>query len=287
MPVIGDGFGVDGLPQHLHPALVFLPGNLGLPLEGGVGLGDKVRGGNRDTDATLLVGGGLTPGVHHPGGHVGDAQHVLVGLRGQAQHEIQLHGAVTAGKGGVAALEQVVQGHIFINDITQTLGARLGGEGEAGFAALGQALHQRHGEVVRPQAGQGEIHMPLLAEVLQAVTQLRQGRVVAGGQGREGDLLVAGIVAGLQAVLGAQVTATVADGAVDVPRLAEAAAPDAAPEQLQHHPVLDDLRAGDDGAGGKKGLVQVADNALDHPLRRAVTGGDGGHGAVVVVGHVI
>ena len=129
--------------------------------------------------------------------------------------------------------------------------------------------------------------MPLLAEVLQAVTQLRQGWVVTGGQGREGDLLVARIVTGLQAVLGAQVPAAVADGAIDVPRLAEAAAPDAAPEQLQHHPVLDDLRAGDDGAGGEKGLVQIVDDALHHTLRRAVAGGDGGHGAVVVVGHII
>ena len=129
--------------------------------------------------------------------------------------------------------------------------------------------------------------MPLLAEGLQLVAQLRQRRVVAGGQAGQGHLLIAGVVAGLHAVSGAQLPAAVADGPVHIPRLTEPAAPDAAPEQLQHHPVLDDLRGGDDGFGGEKGLVHIPDDALGHHRRGPVPGGDGGHGAVVVIRHVV
>ena len=54
----------------------------------------------------------------------------------------------------------------------------------------------------------------------------------------------------------------VAHGTVDIPRLTEAAAADAAPEQLQGDAVLDDLGGGDDGIYREIGLVHVVDDCL-------------------------
>ena len=287
VPVVGDGLRLDGLPQQRHTALVLLLGDLGLPLEGGVGLGDEPAGGYGDADAALLVLGALPPCVHDPGGHVGNAQHILVRLRRQTQHEVQLHGAVPAGKGGAAALQQVVQRHVLIDHIPQALRTRLRRKGQAGLAALGQTLHQLHGEVVRPQGRQGQADMALVAERLQLIAQAGQRRVIAGGQAGQRHLLIAGVVAGADAVIGAQVAAAVAHRTVDVARLTEPAAPDTAAKQLQRHPILHDLRAGDDGLDREIGLVHIVNDALGHLGRRAVQRRNGRHGAVIVVRHVV
>ena len=58
-------------------------------------------------------------------------------------------------------------------------------------------------------------------------------------------------------------------------RLAEPAASNAAAEDLQVCPVVDDLRIGDDRLRRIVRLVQIPHNALDHPLRRAVQGFNG------------
>ena len=129
--------------------------------------------------------------------------------------------------------------------------------------------------------------MALVAEPLQLIAQGGEGRVVAGGQAGQRDLLIAGVVTGADAVVGAQVAASVADGTVDIARLAEAAAPDTAPEQLQRHSVLHDLRAGDDGLDGEIGLVHVVDDALCDFSGRAVLRSDGGHRAVLVVRDIV
>ena len=78
-----------------------------------------------------------------------------------------------------------------------------------------------------------------------------------------------------------------ADGPVHMPRLAEAAAPDAAPEQLQIHPVVHHLSGGDNGICGKGRGVKVFHDALCHLLRRAVLRRDGGQGAVGLIFHIV
>ena len=94
-----------------------------------MGLGDKVRGGNGDADAPLLILCALTPCVHDTGSHIGDGQHVLVRFSRQTQHEVELHGAVTPCKSGAAGLQKVIQGDILIDDIPEALAACLGSEG--------------------------------------------------------------------------------------------------------------------------------------------------------------
>ena len=50
---------------------------------------------------------------------------------------------------------------------------------------------------------------------------------------------------------------------------------------------MDDLGGGHDGLYREIALVEVLDDPLGHHCRGPLPGGDGGHGAVVVVGHVI
>ena len=88
--------------------------------------------------------------------------------------------------------------------------------------------------------------------------------------------------------LGAQgVRAFRPDGAVAEAGLAKAAAPDAAPEQLQIGTVMDNLRRGDDLFCREVGLVHVLDNPLGHGFRRAVQRNDLLQSAVISIDVVI
>ncbi len=287
MPVVGDGLGGEGLPEELHPPLVLLNGDLGLPLEGGEGLGHEPGGGYRHPQAPALAAGVFPPGVDGVLGHFRDAQHVLVRLRGQAQHEIQLYRVPAAGEGGLQALGQLLLGDVLVDGVPEALGAGFGGEGQPRLPPPLEPLHQLHGEVVRPEGGEGEVYVVLPAEGLQIVAQAHQLRIVAGGQGAEGHFLIAGIPDGRLGVLRQLLPAPAPHRTVDVPRLTEPAAPNAAPEDLQGHPVVDDLRGGHDGFHGVVGLVHVVDHPLDHLLRRAVQRGDSGNGPVLMIRNVI
>ena len=80
-----------------------------------------------------------------------NTQHILVCLRGQAQHEIELYIVPSAGEGLGAGVENFFLRQILVDDIPQALGARFRGEGQAAFAHRLQLLHQLPGEIVSPQ----------------------------------------------------------------------------------------------------------------------------------------
>ena len=105
-------------------------------------------------------------------GQVGDAQHILIRLGGQAQHKVQLDPAPAAGKSCSDGLHQVLLPQVLIDGVPQALGARLRGEGQAALAHPLQPLHQPHGEGVRPKGGQGQADVPGLAVVQQVVAQI-------------------------------------------------------------------------------------------------------------------
>ena len=73
------------------------------------------------------------------------------------------------------------------------------------------------------------------------------------------------------------------DGTVNKPGLTEAATPDTASEQLQHHPVVGDFRGGYDGFYRVVCLVHILDDALGDFFRHIGFRRDRGDGAVVVV----
>ena len=78
-----------------------------------------------------------------------------------------------------------------------------------------------------------------------------------------------------------------ADRAVGIAGLTKTAAPDTAPEQLQHDPVMHNLGGGNDGLDRKIGLVHVLYDPLGDRGRSAVPGRDGGHSSVLIIGHII
>ena len=107
---------------------VVVDGDLSLErrLQGGKGQGYARQQGHAGSHGAARVHIGVD-GVHHgdavgrhaahqlslihiyPGRQIGDAQHILIGFRGQAQHEIQLHGAVPPGEGRAAGLQMCIR----------------------------------------------------------------------------------------------------------------------------------------------------------------------------------
>ncbi len=81
------------------------------------GLGYKAGGGHGDGHPPLGVGGALLPRLVYLLGQLGDAQHILVGLGGQTQHEIELHAAPPAGEGGAAGAEDLLLRHILVDGV--------------------------------------------------------------------------------------------------------------------------------------------------------------------------
>ena len=166
-------------------------------------------------------------------------------------------------------MQQVLLTEVLVDGVPQALGARFGGEGQPAPAHPLEPLHQAHGEGVGPQRGQREPDVPGGAVVQQLVAQGQQLGVVGGGQAGQGHLLIARVLTGRLSVLGQQLRAAGAHRPVGVPRLTESAPPDTAPEQLQHHPVVDNFRGGDDGFYREIGLVHVLDDPLSHGLHGA------------------
>src|SRR5690606_20118718 len=269
------------LVAQLAEAFVgLLGGELRGPLEGGVGLGDEAADGDRAAD--VVGAGDLAALGDHAGGHVGDLQDVVVGLGGQAAHEVQLDlaPAVAVGRGDGA--DEVVLGDHLVDDLADALRAALGGEGEAGTAAVaGQFVGQVDVEGVDAGGGEGETDLVFLVAVGEALGDVADLRVVRGGQGEEADLLEAG---GLQALVDHVADAgdrALPDRAGDHAGLAEAAAAGAAAEDLHGHPLVDRLGERDEGLLGVGPLVEVHDGVLGHAPRDArAVGDDAGDAAV-------
>ena len=288
MPGQADLPGGDGVGQGVLLFHDLVEGVLGGPLEGGEGLGNE--GGNRDGDVDRLalgLGGEGVVKVHYPLAQGGDAQDVLHGFKGQAQHEVEFDAGVAPLEGDAGGAHDFFLSDALVDDVPEALGSGLGGEGQAAFPDLADLIQQFFGEVVHPEGGEGEVDVLLLGVVDDLIQHFFHLGVVGGGEGGQGHFLIAGGVAeGL--ALGAEgVGALGPDGAVDEPRLTEAAAPDAAPHDLQHRPVVDHLGVGDDEGVGIKDLVEVPDDALGDFGGSAVFGGDGGDGAVLMIGHVV
>ena len=136
------------LGQHLH-------GILRLPLEGGEGLRDKA--GNTDGDlrrSSLLALGILIILVHHTGGKGGNALDILIGLGRQAVHKIQLYVGLAPLKGHVHRAHEILLAHVFVDDVAQSLGTCLGGEGERRGTHRGNAVHQLLVEAIHAERRQ-------------------------------------------------------------------------------------------------------------------------------------
>ncbi len=126
--------GVDGRAQLAQPVVDGLGIGLRGPLERRVRLGHEAA--DRDRAADVLVPGGLPAGPDDVVGHLGDLEDVLVGLGGQAAHEVELDLAPALGVRGRGGADQVVLADHLVDDAAQPLRAALGRERQAGAAAV-------------------------------------------------------------------------------------------------------------------------------------------------------
>src|SRR6478609_3454222 len=187
----------DRVAQLGEPLVGGLGGQLRGPLERGVRLGDEAA--DRDRAADVVGAGDLAALGDDVLRHGADLEDVLVGLGGQAAHEVQLHLAPAVAVRGGHRVDQVLFGDHLVDDLADPLGAALGGEGEAGAAAVaGQLVGEGDVEGVDPGGGQREADLVLGVAVGQALGDVGDLGVVRGGQRGQAELLGAG---GLQALL--------------------------------------------------------------------------------------
>ena len=275
------------LLQQLTPAQILLRGDLFFPLEGCVGFGHKVGCGHMDPQAPLFVDGVGFPSLNDLIDQFRNAQHILVRLRRQAQHEIELHAVPAPGKGLGAGGENLFLCQILIDNIPQPLGSRLRGEGQAGFADGLELFHQLPGEVVRPQGRHGQADMVCLTVGQHFVRQFFQPTVIRCRQAGKGNFVEAGGLHQLYSLIIQHLRAFLPHGTAGKACLTEPAAPDTAPEHLQIGPVVDDLRRGNDHLRGEIGGVQIFHDTLGDHLRRAFQRRHGGQHPIFGIGVLV
>ena len=173
-----------------------------------------------------------------------DALQILVRFGGQAHHEIQLHAAPAAFESVRHRADQVGLGNALVDYVPQPLSARLGGQGEARFFHLLRFLQRLLHDVVNAHGGQRNAHPLFFISGHQRGNQLGQAGIIAGGKGGKAHFLIAG--GGFQRIGQFQqaLHAALPHRAIQHARLAEAAAPGAAPHDFQHDAVVHDFSVG-------------------------------------------
>ena len=111
--------------------------------------------------------------------------------------------------------------------------------------------------------------------------------MVTGGEGGQRNLIIAGRIAEGACLTVQRPVRFFPEWAVNISRLAEAAAAQAATQHLHHRAVVHRLYKRHHEAVRKIHCVDVPDNALNHPGRRALLRGNGADGAVVMIGNLV
>ena len=127
MPVIGD---VLGLHNHLEMRLLLTEGFqcvLRIPLKRRLRLGNEARSRSRDTNAARTIGGILAPAVGDLFADVRNTVQILIGFRRQTHHEIELDIVPSALKCDFAGMQNIFFADVLIDNVAQTLCARLAG----------------------------------------------------------------------------------------------------------------------------------------------------------------
>ena len=193
-----------------------------------------------------------------------DAIQIFIGLRGQANHEVELDGGRAALKRIADAPQNLLFGNIFIDDVPQPLCPGFGRKGKALFAGALHTLRIFLLEGIHPQRGQRDTHALLLELVKQPIRQLLYAAVVSRAQRRKRDFLIACAVDQLPRLLAQRLHALLPHRPVDEPRLAEPAAPGAPAENLQRNPVVHNADIWNNQLVRKIGRIHIQKKALAH-----------------------
>ena len=210
-------------------------------------------------------------------GQVGDREHVLVGLGGQAAHEVELHLPPAVGVRRRDRADQVLLGDHLVDHLAHPLRPALGGEGQPRATAVARELvGQGDVEGVDAGARQRQRDVGALVAVGQPLGDLADLGVVGAGERQQPDLLEAGLADAVLDHVADRRDRPLPDRAGDHPGLAEAAATGAAPEDLDAEPLVHGLGQRHQRVARVGPGVEVHQGVLAHPVGYA--GPVGRHG---------
>ena len=266
--------GVGLVGAELHGAVrtggvaedLLLPGDLGERVHRGP-LKGRVRLGHVGGDAHRHLGGAAAGGAlahrHRARAGLHDAAHVVVGLGGQADHEVELHLPPAAGKDALGRLVELLLGDVLVHHVAHPRCARLRSEGEPGGAHLLDLVEQLGLEAISAQRRDAERDALLGEPARHLLHERGDAGDIGGGERRERDLVLAAVLHradhGLDDLLGI----ALAHRAVDHPRLAEATTLGAAAGDLDRQAIEDGLRPADGAIVGEGVFRQVHQRSLD------------------------
>ena len=251
---------LDVLLEQLLPPLELRERHLAEPLERRIGLRHEAGDGDRDLDAALALD--LRVEVDDLLREARDADNIVVRLRRQAHHEIELDLLPPLTKRRTARRHEVFLRDALVNDVAQALRTGLRRERQAGLPHLLHLVREIDGKAVDAQRWQREADLLVAELVHEIVDEATETGIVRRGERGEAHLVVARAVDEtarhlLQMFLRALARRPVADA-----RLAEAAAARAAAEELEHDTVVHDVHVGHDGMRDARHLVHILHNAL-------------------------
>ena len=208
----------------------------------------------------------LAPGADDVVRHLGDLEHVLVGLGREAAHEIQLDLTPALPVSRRDGADQVVLADHLVDHPAEPFAAALGREGQTGAATIaGELVGQIDVEGVHSGRRKGQGHLLALVAVGQTLGDLADLGMVRAGKREQSDLFEPGCRETVSDHLADAGDAPFPHRAGDHAGLAEPAAPRASAKDLDAHPLVHRL-----GHRHERGLrvgpgVEVHDRVLGHP----------------------
>ena len=262
--------GTNGSLQQLLLAHDFFRRILRAPFKSRMGLGHK--GGNADRHpqslSPLLFGQRIEQLGYLPG-QVNDPQHVFIGLRRQPDHKVQLYTRPSGSKGIGTGPKQIFFRNVLVDHVPHALGTCLRCKGQPRFTDglhLAQFPFQQR---INAQAGQRHRHPFFLHPVHDLRQQRMQLGIIAGGKTQQRNLVISGAGNKFFRLPEQGLLAPLPHGAVNIPGLAEPAAPGTAPHDLYSHSVVNDLHGGYQLAAHIGCMLQILQDPSADSIRRS------------------
>ena len=251
---------LDVLLEQLLPPLELRERHLAEPLERRIGLRHEAGDGDRDLDAALALD--LRVEVDDLLREARDADDIVVRLRRQAHHEIELDLLPPLTKRRAARRHEVFLRDALVDDVAQALRTSLRRERQAGLPHLLHLVREVDGKAVDAQRWQREADLLVAELVHEIVDKTAETGIVRRGERGEAHLVVPRAVDEPARHLFQVLLRAFARGAVADARLAEAAAARATAEELKHDTVVHDVHVGHNGMRDTRHLVHILHNAL-------------------------
>jgi len=255
-----------GLEEFL-PEGGFLGTDLPLPLKGRMGFGDEVG----ETDGYLSPFLSRTEDLVGQGG---DSLQIPFFFPRKADHEVEFHRPPAGGEDLCRGCQEVRFSVPLVDDVAETLSPRFRSQGEACLPDPTDGLDEIPAQGFHPQGGEGQGDAPGVITIHEEGQKRFDAGIIAGAEGQQRKLLLAG---GREHLVGHFLQdpgLALPDGAPDHSRLAETAAPGAAPGDLQDRPVMDGLHQRRQRPDGERPGVKIGNDPLSDLFAPSVNGGN-------------